>query len=70
VEAARQFGRNVRRERERRGMTQEDLAHAADVHPTQVSHIEAGKRSPRFMTIVKLASALGVKPGRLFDRIG
>lgn len=51
-------------------MTQEELGHAADVHPTQISHIEAGGRSPRFLTIVSLAKALGVKPGRLFDSIG
>lgn len=67
MEAARQFGRNVRRERERLEMTQEDLAHAARVHPTQISNIETGKRNPRFLTITRLAKALGVTPGRLFD---
>ena len=51
-------------------MTQEQLADAADVHPTQISHVEAGDRSPRFLTIVKLAKALGVQPGRLFDGVG
>jgi transcriptional regulator with XRE-family HTH domain len=70
VDPAQQFGWNVRRERERKGMTQEELAHAAGVHPTQVSHIETGKRNARFATIVRLAAALGVKPGRLFDAIG
>ena len=69
MDPALQFGETVKRLRKGKGLSQEELGHAADIHPTQVSHIEAGARSPRFMTIVNLARALEVEPGRLFDQI-
>jgi len=39
----RTFGLAVRRERERRGISQEEFAEAADVHRTYISSIELGK---------------------------
>ena len=60
------FGSNVRRFRERAGLSQDALAHAADVHRVYLSGIERGKRSPSIETVEKLANALGVDPGELF----
>jgi transcriptional regulator with XRE-family HTH domain len=50
-------------------MTQEQLAHAADVHPSEVSRLERAERDPRLSTIVRLATALDVPPGSLLARI-
>lgn len=66
---AQRFGKNVRKRREELDMTQEDLAHAASMHPTAISHIELGKRDARFNNIVRLAAALEIRPGDLFDGV-
>ncbi len=70
VEAiVRKLGANLRREREAKGMSQEQLALEAGVHRTQPGAIENGRREPRASTIVKLARGLGIPPGQLFDGI-
>jgi transcriptional regulator with XRE-family HTH domain len=69
VSPAHRFGQNVRDKREQLDMTQEDLAHAAEMHPTAISHIELGKRDARFNNIVRIAKALKTPPGQLFDGI-
>lgn len=61
------FGSNLRDARKRRGLTQEQVAERSGVHPTEVSRIEAGKRDPRVSTLLRLAHAVEVQPGRLLD---
>jgi transcriptional regulator with XRE-family HTH domain len=56
--------------RESKLMTQQELAEAAGVSPTTVSHLETGKASAQFRTIRKLADALGVKPEELLGDEG
>ncbi|MGI9021545.1 MAG: helix-turn-helix domain-containing protein [Solirubrobacterales bacterium] len=63
------FGTNVRRLRRDQGLTQEALAHASELHPTEVSRLERGVREPRLGTIVRVAHALGVRPAQLLDKI-
>lgn len=63
------FGRNVKRERRRAGLSQEALGHACDLHPTEISRLERAAREPRLSTIVKLARALRIPPARLLDGI-
>jgi transcriptional regulator with XRE-family HTH domain len=63
------FAENVRRLREQRGMTQEQLADASDLHLDHVSKIENRRREPKVETIAKLARGLGVATGPLFDGI-
>jgi transcriptional regulator with XRE-family HTH domain len=62
------LGRNLRRVRERRDLTQEAVADRSGVHATEVSRIEAGKRDPRISTLERLAEALEVSPGELLRR--
>ncbi len=69
MEPHEQFGRNLRRQRDRRGLSQEALGHLCDLHPTEVSRLERATREPRLSTIVRLARALGIKPGMLLDGI-
>lgn len=60
------FGKRVRVLRVARGMSQEDLAEAADVHRTYVSSLERGLRNVGLDNIFSLANALGVEPSELF----
>lgn len=59
------LGRNLRRAREQRELTQEDVSERSGVHATEVSRIEAGKRDPRVSTLERLAKAVEVSPGEL-----
>jgi transcriptional regulator with XRE-family HTH domain len=54
------LGRAVRTIRNRQGMTQEDLAAAADLHPTYVSDVERGARNPSWDVVARLAEGMGV----------
>ena len=62
------FGREVRRVREARGLSQEDLGFEADVDRTYVSGVERGVRNPTVRTILRLARALGIRSSSLFRR--
>lgn len=61
------LGSNLRDARKRLGLTQEQVAERSGVHPTEVSRIEAGKRDPRVSTLLRLAEAVEVPPGRLLE---
>jgi transcriptional regulator with XRE-family HTH domain len=61
VDIRQQFGRNVRRLREAKGWSQEDLAEYANLHRTYVSGIERGVRNPTLTVVARVASALDVK---------
>jgi transcriptional regulator with XRE-family HTH domain len=63
------FAANLRRLRRERGLSQEQLSEAADLHMTHVSKIERARCEPGVRTVSKLASALRVSPGTLFERI-
>jgi transcriptional regulator with XRE-family HTH domain len=52
------LGVAIRLLRRARGLTIEDLAFAADVHPTYLSGIERGVRNPTWDKLVALAQAL------------
>jgi transcriptional regulator with XRE-family HTH domain len=58
-------GGNVRRLRQDRGMTQEQLAHDAQLDLTYVGGIERGRRNPSLLVMARLAAVLGVEPADL-----
>ena len=62
-----QFGRNLKRERERAGINQEELGVRASLHRTEISQLERGLRVPRIDTLVQLAGSLSIKPEDLLD---
>ncbi|MGE5260057.1 MAG: helix-turn-helix domain-containing protein [Actinomycetota bacterium] len=45
--------------RQAKGLTQEELAHQAEIHPTYLSGVEVGKRSPSSAVLDRIAAALG-----------
>lgn len=59
------LGEALRTLRVEAGMSQEDLADAADTDLTQVGGIERGVRNPSYTTLLRLASALETRVGRL-----
>jgi transcriptional regulator with XRE-family HTH domain len=69
VDARERLARNLRAERERHGLSQEELAWAAEMHPTEISRLERNVRDPRFTTIVRIAKALRIRPAELMRGI-
>lgn len=57
----------IRQHRERRALSQRDLALLASMQPGTINRIETGKQKPRPSTIRRLAKALKVKPEELFQ---
>jgi transcriptional regulator with XRE-family HTH domain len=62
------LGAALKEMRLERGLSQEDLAHRASLHPTWISHLESGRENPAWATVRKLARALDVSLGTLADR--
>jgi transcriptional regulator with XRE-family HTH domain len=63
------LGRTIRRLRQERQLSQESLAHAAQIHPTYVSGIERGRRNPSWSVLASLARALGLRLSELVSEI-
>ena len=63
----RAFGRRVRTLRKERLWTQAVLADFAGLHGNYVSQLERGERNVGLANVLKLADALGVAPGTLFE---
>jgi transcriptional regulator with XRE-family HTH domain len=53
-------GRNVKRIRQERGLTQERLAELSGFSQQYISGLEQGRRNPTIVTIFELATVLGV----------
>ncbi|MBS0348816.1 MAG: helix-turn-helix transcriptional regulator [Proteobacteria bacterium] len=65
---ANRFGALVRRLREERDWSQEQLAEYADLNRTYVGDLERGKAMPSLLTVGKLAYALGLPASALIAR--
>lgn len=60
------LGRAIREIRKQAGLTQEQLAEASDLHFTEISHLEAGRRNPNLKTKKAVARGLSVPRWYLF----
>jgi transcriptional regulator with XRE-family HTH domain len=61
------LGTRIRRLRERKGFSQEALADSAHLDRSYMSGIERGVRNVSVLNLAKIARALSVQPGSLFD---
>lgn len=52
------LGQAIRELRGERSLTQRQLADAADVNETWISHIESGRTNPAWGTVARIAAAL------------
>ena len=59
------FGKNLKRIRTKKGMSQGAIARSLDVGRSFITNIENGKTNPTLATIVRIAKALGVTPDKL-----
>lgn len=61
-------GQNLQRIRRDKDLSQEELAHRANVHQTYLSGVESGKRNPSVMVLERIAIALEIDVADLFRR--
>lgn len=66
MDVIRVFSHNVRKYRNRIGMSQEHFAEVAGLHRTYISSVECGKRSISLDNIQKIADALQIDTYLLF----
>jgi transcriptional regulator with XRE-family HTH domain len=59
-DALRRLGIRIRELRTRRGWSQEAFADIAGVHRTYMGHLERGEKNLSFLSILRVANALGV----------
>lgn len=55
------FGETVRKIRKEKGISQEELAHKADLHRTYIGMIERAEKNITLINIEKIANALDVE---------
>lgn len=61
------FGKKLKKLREARGLTQQELAELCDMQTNSITLIEIGERAASFSTIELLAEKLGVSYAELFN---
>lgn len=66
---ARAFGEHVREVRLERGMNQDQLAEAAELHAPFISNLERGYRVPSLPTVLRVARGLAIAPCKLVNEL-
>lgn len=64
---SKRIGQTIRRIREKKSITQEQLALDAGLNRAYIGYIERGERNPSTDTLVKIAKALKVSLQTLFE---
>lgn len=67
MDIKKQVGRNVKKIRQERAWSQEELAFRSGLHRTYVSGVERGTRNPTVAVLQQLAEALEVSAGKLLN---
>lgn len=65
IEVQKKFGKRVREERIKQGLSQEKLAEIAGVHRTYIGMIERGEKNITLTNIEKIAIALNIAIDKL-----
>ena len=61
------FGERVREIRKEKGLSQEELAHIADLHRTYIGMIERAEKNITLINIEKIANSLKIRINDLFN---
>ena len=59
------FGKKLKEVRQKKNLSQGDVARILGVHRTYISGLERGARNPSLLTVNKIAKALGVNAKEL-----
>lgn len=62
-------GKNLKKYRKEKNLTQERLASRAGYHRTYISALERGRVNPTLRTLTNLSDGLGIQIQELFDDI-
>ncbi len=68
AEINKKIGLNIRKYREKKGWSQEQLAFEAELHRAYVGQIERGEKNIGVINLEKIAQALNIKPEVLFRK--
>jgi len=63
-----QFGIRVRQLRKEKGISQEELAHRADLHRTYIGMIERAEKNITLLNVEKIAKSLEINITDLFSK--
>jgi transcriptional regulator with XRE-family HTH domain len=63
------FGLVLRKVRQDRGLSQEELAARAGYHRTYIGQLERGEKSPSLRTLLNISITLGVSPSALIRKV-
>jgi len=58
MDVRQRVGLNLQALRKAKGLSQEELAHRADIHQTYLSGVERGRRNPSVMVLARIAAAM------------
>ena len=59
--------KRLRKEREKAGLSQLELALRAEISQNMINYIETGKRTPSLDTLLKICNAMNINPAILFS---
>lgn len=68
TEINKKVGARIRKYREKRGWTQEQLAFETGLHRAYIGHIERGEKSIGLINLEKISLALNIKIPKLFGK--
>jgi transcriptional regulator with XRE-family HTH domain len=63
------IGERIRNFRKEKGLSQEELAHIANLHTTYIGQLERGEKNATLESVEKVANALGISLENLFRSI-
>ncbi|WP_211349847.1 helix-turn-helix domain-containing protein [Rarobacter faecitabidus] len=67
-ELQRTVGQNLRKYRQERQLSQEELAEVLGVHRTYMGGVERGERNLTLQSVERIATRLGIDPRELFEK--
>lgn len=63
------FGSQVRKVRQEKGLSQEELALESDLDRSYIGGVERGERNLSLLNLFKLSKALSVPPSKLLENV-